>query len=65
MAERTGIPARVFVPEWVDPVKLDGIRSGGAEAGLTGSTFDEAEVAAIQEAENTGSTYVSLMTTLG
>ena len=26
---------------------------------LTGSTFDEAEVAAIQEAENTGSTYVS------
>ena len=59
VAERTGIPARVFVPEWVDPVKLDGIRSGGAEAVLTGSTFDEAEVAAIQEAENTGSTYVS------
>lgn len=59
VAGRTGIPARVFVPDWVDPVKLDGIRSGGAEAILTGATFDEAEAAAIQAAEDAGSTYVS------
>ena len=59
MAGRKWIPARVFVPDWVDPVKLDGIRSGGAEAILTGATFDEAEAAAIQAAEDAGSTYVS------
>lgn len=40
VAEKLGIPATVYVPEWVDPVKLAGIRSHGAEAVLEGTTFD-------------------------
>ena len=59
VASRAGIPARVFVPHWVDPVKLDGIRAGGAEAVLCGDTFDESEAAAIAAAERSGSVYVS------
>ncbi len=59
VAGRAGIPARVFVPEWVDPVKLEGIRSGGAEAVLHGDTFDVSEVAAVTAAGEAGSIYVS------
>ena len=59
VAGRASIPARVFVPEWVDPVKLDGIRRGGAEAVLLGETFDESEAAAIAAADEAGSVYVS------
>lgn len=58
-ARRLGVPATVCVPEWVDPVKLEGIRGQGAEALLTGATFDEAEARAIGLARNTGRTYVS------
>jgi threonine dehydratase len=36
VAQRFGIPATVCVPEWVDPVKLSGIRSQGAETLLLG-----------------------------
>jgi threonine dehydratase len=32
VAARLGIPATIFVPEWVDPVKLEGITRFGAEA---------------------------------
>lgn len=59
VAGRMGIPATVFVPEWVDPVKLEGIRAGGAEAVLEGATFDEAEAAAEQSASDTDRSYVS------
>ncbi len=59
VAGRAGIPARVFVPEWVDPVKLEGIRSGGAEAVLCGDTFDASEAAAVKAAGEAGSIYVS------
>ncbi len=59
VAGRAGIAARVFVPRWVDPVKLEGIRAGGAEAVLCGDTFDESEAAAIAAAERSGSVYVS------
>jgi len=59
VAGRAGIAARVFVPRWVDSVKLDGIRAGGAEAVLCGDTFDESEAAAIAAAERSGSVYVS------
>ncbi len=59
VAGRAGIPARVFVPEWVDPVKLEGIRSGGAEAVLRGDTFDASEAAAVTAAGEAGSVYVS------
>jgi threonine dehydratase len=59
VARRLGVPATVCVPEWVDPVKLAGIRDQGAEAVLAGGTFDEAETYALALARETGRTYVS------
>jgi threonine dehydratase len=59
VAQRLGIPARVFVPDWVDPVKLAGIRARGAEAVLGGATYDEAEMRALEDARASGRTYVS------
>jgi threonine dehydratase len=59
VAERMGIPASVYVPDWVDPVKLEGIRATGAEAVLAGATFDEAEAAAIEQASQSGRLYIS------
>ena len=59
VAQKLGIPASVCVPEWVDPVKLEGIKSDGAEAVLVGSTFDEAETYALKLSERTGRTYIS------
>lgn len=59
VAGHFGIPATVYVPDWVDPVKLDGIRAAGAEAVLAGATFDEAEAKAQGDAEESGRTYVS------
>lgn len=46
MAARLGIPATIFVPDWVDPVKLAAIQDAGAEAVLAGGSYDEAEAAA-------------------
>ncbi|NIR79619.1 MAG: pyridoxal-phosphate dependent enzyme, partial [Gemmatimonadetes bacterium] len=40
VAGRLGVPATVYVPEWVDPVKLEGILAGGADAVREGATFD-------------------------
>lgn len=59
VAERLGIPATVCVPDWVDPVKLAGIRGHGAEAVLAGPTYDESEVHAQELARTTGRTFVS------
>lgn len=59
VAERLGVPSTVFVPEWVDPVKLDGIRACGAEAVPAGTTFDESETLAKAAAAESGRTYVS------
>ena len=59
VAHRMGVPATVCVPSWVDPVKLEGIRSRGAEAVLAGPTFDEAEAHALELARSTGRPYVS------
>lgn len=59
VAGRLGIPATVYVPEWVDPTKLEGIRAGGAEAVRVGETFDEAEALALERAKEEGLTYVS------
>jgi threonine dehydratase len=59
VAARLGIPATVYVPRWVDPVKLEGIRAQGAEAVLAGETFDEAEALAVADAERSGRPYVS------
>ena len=59
VAKKLGIPASVCVPEWVDPVKLEGIKANGADAILVGSTFDEAETHALELSERTGRTYIS------
>lgn len=59
VAGRLGIPATVYVPEWVDEVKLAGIRAAGAEAVLEGSTFDESEAAARAHVRAEGLAYVS------
>lgn len=59
VAHRLGIPAAVYVPDWVDPVKLAGIRAHGADAVLAGATFDEAESKAVRDARSSGRTYVS------
>ncbi|MCG6957271.1 MAG: pyridoxal-phosphate dependent enzyme [Gemmatimonadetes bacterium] len=59
VAHKLGIPATVYVPDWVDPVKLEGIRAHGAEAVLAGATFDEAEARAVRDAGSSGRTYVS------
>ncbi len=43
VAEAFGVAATVCVPEWVDPVKLDAIKSHGVEVVVEGTTYDEAE----------------------
>lgn len=59
VAQRMDVPATICVPEWVDPVKLAGIRAAGAEAVLAGATYDEAEARAIGMAEESGRPFVS------
>ncbi len=59
MAGRLGIPATIFVPEWVDPVKLAGITAAGAAARREGESFDDAEASALAYARDVGATYVS------
>lgn len=58
VAERLGIPATVYVPAWVDPVKLAAIRAHGAEAVLAGDSYDEAERRALLRADETGSPFI-------
>lgn len=48
VAGRLGVRATVFVPEWVDPEKLRGIREAGARAEVGGGTYDEAEARAFE-----------------
>lgn len=59
VAGRLGIPATIFVPEWVDPVKLEGIRARGAEAVCRGESFDESEALALETAAKERMAYVS------
>jgi threonine dehydratase len=42
VAGRLGIPATICVPETVDPVKLRSIQASGAEAIVSGATYDDA-----------------------
>ena len=59
VAQRLDIRASVYVPEWVDPVKLDGIRACGAELVPSPGTFDDVERLAIERAADDGRVYVS------
>lgn len=59
VAGSLGIPATIFVPEWVDPVKLEGIRARGADAVCRGESFDESEALALEMAAKERMAYVS------
>jgi len=59
MAEVLEIPARIFVPEWVDPVKAAGMARSTTELAVEGATFDESEARALRTASEEGLTYVS------
>jgi threonine dehydratase len=58
MAGKLGIPAVICVPDWVDPVKLGGMREAGARVVLSGETYDEAEARAVELAEEEGRSFV-------
>ncbi len=58
VAGRLGVPATVFVPRWVDPVKLAGMRADGAEVRLVGDTYDAAAAAARDDAGRAGRPFV-------
>lgn len=53
-----GIPATVVVPDWVDPVKLEGIRAAGARVVSGGASYDEAEARALELARKGGAVFV-------
>jgi threonine dehydratase len=58
MAGTLGIPASICVPDWVDPVKKEGMTKAGARVLLSGKTYDEAEARAYGVAEEEGRAFV-------
>lgn len=56
-ARELGVPATVFVPETAPPVKVDLLRTYGAEVVLRGSEYAAAHDAAIAHARTTGAVY--------
>lgn len=52
------IPAVVCVPDWVDPVKKQGMERAGARVILAGGSYDEAEDRALSLAEEEGRVFV-------
>lgn len=55
VAERLGISATLCVPDWVDPVKLRGMRRAGATVILAGGSYDDAAAHAREVASKRGS----------
>jgi threonine dehydratase len=58
IARLLGVPATVCVPESVDPVKLRVIRDAGAEAVVSGATYDDAERVSRRLEDERGLAYV-------
>jgi threonine dehydratase len=58
MAARLGIPAVIVLPDWVDPVKVAGIRAAGAELVSGGPSYDDAEARALELAVERGALFV-------
>ncbi len=52
------IPAVICVPDWVDPVKKEGMERAGARVVLAGGSYDEAEERALSLAEEEGRIFV-------
>lgn len=55
---RFGTPARIYMPEGANPVKVAATRSFGAEVVLTGADFDAARHAAEADAARSGRRYI-------
>jgi threonine dehydratase len=58
MAGKLGISATICVPDWVDTVKLAGMKKSGAQVVLSGNSYDEAEARALELAEREGRVFV-------
>lgn len=58
MAGVLGIPALLCVPDWVDQVKLAGMKKAGARVVLSGSSYDEAEAKAVTLGEEEGRVFI-------
>lgn len=58
VAAQLGVPAAICVPAWVDAVKLDAIRSSGAEVHMEAETYDGAALVARELAAERGLTFV-------
>ncbi|MDT8370247.1 MAG: threonine/serine dehydratase [Longimicrobiales bacterium] len=58
VAGHLGVRATIFVPEWVDRVKLEGMRASGAEVRRVGTSYDAAAAAARAEVEESGRPFV-------
>ncbi len=57
-ARELGTKARIFMPQDAPMAKVEPTRSYGAEAELTGASFEEALAAALRYAESSGATFV-------
>ena len=57
-AREAGIPATVYMPQDAQMAKVEATKNYGATVELGGEDFDEAMAAAIQAAEDSGSTFV-------
>jgi threonine dehydratase len=58
IAGKLGISAVICVPNWVDAVKLSGMKKAGARVVLSGDSYDAAEAEAITLAEEEGRAFV-------
>ncbi len=56
-AARAGVPATIFVPETVSPLKAEKIRRWGAELVVTGTVWDDTNRAALAFVEEHGVAY--------
>jgi threonine dehydratase len=57
-AKKFGIPCRVFVPEIIPKVKLEAVREYGVDVVVRGRLYDEAHLAAVQEAESSSQIFI-------
>jgi threonine dehydratase len=57
-ARELGVRARIYVPLDAPMAKVEACRNYGAETELTGADFEDALAAALQDAEETGTTFI-------
>jgi threonine dehydratase len=57
-AARLGYPATIFMPTTTPAIKVEAVRSLGAEVLLAGDTYDDAAAAAMRQVDERGGSYV-------